>query len=378
MKRTTEHCRRNIALILSGLVLSALLFSSCASAPETPSFMEGEYETQEEFYEAAVEQLSQRAGTLDSAMNMSETSNDSELLDRISELMATEEKYEELLSSMAVMEESLSAAEELNDRLSDSLNRAELAQSVLRSTQTTLPQDTERSLQAEEILSTDSRQAEEGINTDPRQVAAEISADPRQVAAEISADPRQVAAEISAAPRVETIVLTGTVYSPESIGRSEPQLLGGSNIVLQKDSLGTIYLSHRGRGQFSDETTYTEIQQPAGSNPSLYLVMQVEKELSEQAFEILGIDISLSGNFSYNLPVPEKRERLRNSRIQLDRIYIPLNQELLQALGTMVRQARGTFTLMGRYEELDYIINRENAPQFQEVISTYLEMRTSS
>ena len=320
---------------LGAILMLAFLLGGCASIengtgmPPTPSFLEGEYSTLRELYDAVLREHSLSLNTLNSAKQISETESDKDFLERISNLVNLEKEHEDLALNASKMEENLRKAEEQIRLLNESLNSAEFAQAILQ-----LPRPTEPELPT----------------TNP-------------------AEPEDPALQ------TQSRTLTRNVYAPASIGRSAPQTLGGSSIVLQEDGLGNIYLSHRDNGHFTDQNVYMEIQQRTGKSPAIYLVLQVEKNVTQQGFDFLGVDISLAGSFLYSLPAAEREEELVDPSRQLNRIFISLNPDLVQALGDMAREERGVFILKGEHEEITRLVTRESAMQFQEIISTFLEMK---
>lgn len=173
---------------------------------------------------------------------------------------------------------------------------------------------------------------------------------------------------------MEKSIQDGTVFDPSSIGRSSGRLLEGSNIIQQQDEMGITYLSLENQRHSRQIPAYLEIQQRPGVGLSLYLVLQKVGGTEERPFGLYGGDIELAGSFLFTLPEAEYREQLIDPAYRLERIYIPVGRDLLQALESISTEGKGRIILKGLYGEEVYLINAVRARGLEEMISTFLEL----
>jgi hypothetical protein len=172
----------------------------------------------------------------------------------------------------------------------------------------------------------------------------------------------------------ERYLAEGSIFSAAAIGRTEPETLEGSDLVSQRDSAGTVYVSHLQSGHYSEEPVYLEIQQGRGTGLTLYLVAQRIRPADAEPFGLYAADLSLAGSFLVSLPAAEYAERLADPVRATERLYLPLDPSSLRALGRMVIERRGKIILKGLYGESEFLIDETSAGRMQEVISAYIEI----
>jgi outer membrane murein-binding lipoprotein Lpp len=317
-----------------------LLFSGCASndpADEGPSPEEQLAELQQQYRELESEyaSLEIRLANLQTALEGAEA-----------EANIARQSDEQSEGAIAALESDLAEARDQIRLLSDALNEARFAEQLFTAVP---PADPTPDEESSDDADGDTRQSPESL------------------------DPRE-ASDTGDAFETERYLPEDSVFSASAIGRSEGELLGGSNLISQQASDNTLYISHRDSGHFNAEEAYLEIEQAPDRGLVLYLVLQSITASGEDPIGLYGADLSLAGSFVISPPQASRVERLADPVRVLERAYLPLDPPSLQALGRMVIEKRGKIVIKGLYGEREYLIDPERAMIMQEVISAFLEI----